>query len=299
MKNTLFYNYNLTVDNLTSLENGDYSFYIDYEKYYFKKITRPKEDIEELSNIIKEYPLKFHYLFYNRFNSLFSEHDGNFYCLMKLNSPEHVEIDLNEILKNEIIFEGKKSKLDRTDWSELWSEKIDYLEYQVSELGNNHPIVRQSFSYYVGLAENAITYFNMLKPINAKTALVHRRISYPAYALDFYNPLDLIVDYRVRNISSYLKSNFFNNIDVLPEIDSLINKNIFTPLEYNLLFARLLYPGYYFDKIHKILEDDLNEEVLLKYIDKASEYENFLNEVFNKFSTKSSMIKINWLIKRS
>lgn len=299
MKNMLLYFYNLTIDNLDDLQNDNYSFYIDYDKYYLTKVTRPTEDIDEIVKIIKDYPHQFHTLYYNRFNSLYSEYLGNKYILMKLNSPEHIELNMADIIQGELPYQDKKTTLSRTDWSTLWAEKIDYLEYQVSELGSNHPLITKTFSYYAGLVENAIEYFNMLDPNNAPTSLTHRRIKSPTYTFDFYNPLDLVVDFRIRNISSYIKINFFNGINILPEVDTLINKNILSPLEYNLLFCRLLYPGYYFDAIHKIFEENENEEILLKYIDKANDYENLLSTIFQKFSSKASMIKIDWLIKKS
>lgn len=299
MKNMLLYNYNINIENITELENGDYHFYIDYDKYYILKVNRPKEDIEAIAKIIKLYPLQFHNLFLNRFNSLYSSYLNDEYLLMKVTGPEHIELNMKDILLNIIPYEDKKNILDRTDWSKLWSLKIDYLEYQVSELGKNHPLITKTFSYYVGLAENAIQYFNMLNPNNAPTALSHRRIKSPTYTFDFYNPLDLVIDYKVRDISSYIKTNFFNGLDIEPELDILLKENTLSALEYNLLFCRLLYPGYYFDKIHKIFEDNFDEDILLKYINKSTEYETLLNLIFNKFSEKTSMIKIDWLIKKS
>ena len=38
-----------------------------------------------------------------------------------------------------------------------------------------------------------------------------------------------------------------------------------------------------------------NEEILIKYITNTKEYENFLKEIFLKFSKKASLIKIDWL----
>ena len=186
----------------------------------------------------------------------------------------------------------------RNNWWYLWSQKIDYLEYQISELGKNHTIAIKSFSYYVGLAENAIAYFNLLKVENTKLFLSQKRINSPNLSLNFYNPLNLIVDYRVRDIGEYIKSSFFNNYNVENEIDWLINRNLLNPIEYNLLFVRLLYPSYYFDALTGVIEKNINDDILLTYIEKAKDYELFLTKIYEKISKKCNLLKIEWLIKK-
>lgn len=298
MKNAILFNYNLNVQDFM-LVGEDYSFYIDYEKFYMMKVRRPKEDIEEIKKIVNKFPKDFHKIVINRFASIYTPFEGSEYILLKLSTPEHNEVDLGEIISNQKEYDAVSSSINRTMWSKLWEEKVDYLEYQVSELATPHKIISGSFSYYVGLAENAIEYFNMLNPKEAKTYVSRRRLKSPEYTLEYYNPLDLVVDYRVRDIAGYLKSEFFNRDDVMREIDIMVNKSILTPLEYNLLFCRLLYPSYYFDAMQKVLEANKDENDLLKYIERVDDYEKFLNEVYKKFSSKCSMIKIDWLIKTS
>lgn len=298
MKNAILFNYNLNVQDFM-LVGEDYSFYIDYEKFYMMKVRRPKEDIEEIKKIVNKFPKDFHKIVINRFASIYTPFEGSEYILLKLSTPEHNEVDLGEIISNQKEYDAVSSSINRTMWSKLWEEKVDYLEYQVSELATPHKIISGSFSYYVGLAENAIEYFNMLNPKEAKTYVSRRRLKSPEYTLEYYNPLDLVIDYRVRDIAGYLKSEFFNRDDVMREIDIMVNKSILTPLEYNLLFCRLLYPSYYFDAMQKVLEANKDENDLLKYIERVDDYEKFLNEVYKKFSSKCSMIKIDWLIKTS
>lgn len=296
MKNAILFYYNLTPENLIESANS-YSFYVGYDKFYLVKLSRPKIDLEEILNIIKNTPTPYHTIIPNKDGLFSTEIEKEKYLLLKINSPENEEIDLRDIIKFSIPYNNKKTILDRTNWSVLWSEKVDYLEYQVSELAIEHPIIKSSFSYYVGLAENAIEYFNMLNPKDAPIYIVHKRIEYPTLLKDVLNPLDIIVDYKVRDIASYLKSKFFTTDDIIDDINFLTSSNTLTPLEYNLLFARLLYPSYYFDTLYKVLEKGLDEESLLIYINKVDDYENFLNAVYKEFSKYSSMIKIDWLIK--
>lgn len=301
MKNALLYNYNLTIENLQKVKDGTYSFYIDYEKFYFLKISRPQDDIVEILKIVEKYPNTFHRIIMNRFTSPVSKIDDSFYILLKIKGTENTELNLRDILLNQIEYKTSKNILDRSNWSSLWSEKVDYLEYQVSELATNHPIIKKSFSYYVGLAENAITYFNMLKPDDSHLYISHRRISSPSIGLYFYNPLNIVLDFRVRDIASYIKNEYFNRDEesIINEIEFLLEKNVLTSLEYNLLFARLLYPSYYFDELSAILEKGKDEQSILKYIERIPAYEIFLNRIWHMFSKKFSMIKIDWLIKNS
>lgn len=298
MKNAIAFNYNLTAENLESVENYAYSFYVDYQKFYLIKVARPKVDIDEMVRIVSNSNFNFHHIILNRFASPITKIEDSEYILLKILGPEHAEIDIRDIVLRETPVK-ENSILNRSNWGDLWSEKVDYLEYQVSELASNHPIIKKSFSYYVGLAENAISYFNLLKPENLPLYISHRRISYPTITLNYNNPLDIIIDYRVRDIASYLKIKFFH-VDlttILKDVEYLIEKNTLSPLEYNLLFCRLLYPSYYFDELSNILENDKDESSILVYIENTNTYERFLNEVYNRFSKKSSMIKIDWLIK--
>ncbi len=298
MKNAIMFYYNLNPENLNSTSNS-HSFYIGYDKFYLVKLTRPEADINEIINITRSTKTSYHTIIPNRQGQYYTDIEKDKYLLLKINGSENEEIDLRDILKSQLPYNNKKTILNRTNWSTLWSEKVDYLEYQVSELAIEHPIIKSSFSYYVGIAENAIEYFNMLNPENMPTYISHKRIEFPTLQKDILNPLNIVVDYRVRDIASYIKSKFFKSDNIIEDIKFLTNNNYLSPLEYNLLFARLLYPSYYFDTLYKVLEKGLDEESLLVYINKVDAYEEFLNDVYREFTKVSSMIKIDWLIKDS
>ena len=297
MKNLLMYNYNITIDSYQDVDDA-ICFYIDYDKYYFLKLNRVAKDIEEINEILNNYINPYHFIIKNKFGGIVTTDENKNYCLMKIKGPENDEIGLKEIIYNQIKV-NVNSILRRDNWGLLWSEKVDYLEYQISELGSNHPIVLSSFSYYVGLAENAIEYFNMINASNENPVLSQKRIKYPNISKNYFNPLNMVIDYRTRDISEYLKSCFFEGVSPLKELNEIVDKNILTKDEYNLLYARLLYPSYYFDELSQILEKNKKEDSLLKYIDKVNKYEAFLKEVYYLFSKKYEMIKVEWLIKHS
>lgn len=299
MKNVLLYNYNLDLDNIVETDDGNYYFYIDYVKYYFVYSDRPEENLKEIFSILNSNKNDFNKIIPNRFEAIYTPYKGKNYVLIKASVPENNEIDILDLVKPPIIYDDPRSKILRTNWGELWSAKVDYLEYQMSELGTTHKIARHSFSYYVGLAENAIEYFNLLNPDNLSTVISHRRINSPFRSKEYYDPLDIVIDYKSRDFASYFKMKFFESRDVLNEVKLLIDKDILNPLEYNLLYARLIYPSYYFDDLKKVLEENADDEILLKYISQVDAYEIFLKEVYELIKKKSSMLKIDWLLKSS
>ena len=296
MKNLLLYNYDIDIDTFQNITDG-ITFYINYNKYYFVNIHRVSSDIEKIYDMLNSYINPYHYIIKNKFGSIITEDNKKNYVLIKVKGSENDEIDLRNILNNEIKIDAHNNILRRDNWGNLWSEKIDYLEYQISELGASHHIILSSFSYYDGLAENAIELYNMIDNKNEMLVISQKRIKYPNISLNYYNPLNIVIDYRVRDIAEYLKDNFFNDGNTINELNYLISKNILTKNEYNLLYARLLYPSYYFDEVSSILENNKEETVLLKYINKVNEYEKFLKNTYYLLSKKSEIIKVEWLIK--
>ncbi len=294
MKNDILFYYNLYAEDIIS-KPAYISFYTGYDKYYLVKSERPESDIYEIINIIKNLKILYHTIILNRNNKYYTMINKESFVLLKINAPENEILELSDILKLQTPFNRSKCILNRTNWGTLWSEKVDYLEYQVSELAIEHHIIKSSFSYYVGLAENAISYFNMLNVSDVPIFITHRRVEYPVLLKDILNPLDIVIDYRVRDIASYLKSKFFKSDMSLTDIKYIIKSNYLSPIEYNLLFVRLLYPSYYFDTLYRVLEKGLDEENLLTYINKVNDYEKFLSKVHEEFSHVSTMIKIDWL----
>ena len=298
MKNLLLYNYNIDIDNIKKEQDNIYSFYIDYNKLYLINYKGIKEDVEEINYILSQFVNPYHYIIKNKNGNIFTQDEDSNYILLKIKEPENSEINMIDIINNQIPYNLKNLKLHRNNWGYLWSEKIDYLEYQVSELSIPHPTIVKSFSYYIGLAENAIEYYNNLNLNNSKLYLCQKRIEIPNISKKYYNPLSIIIDYRVRDIAEYIKSSFYNEINTLNELNIIINKNILNNEEANLLYARLLYPSYYFDDLNKVLEKNESDDILIKYMEKAEDYELFLKKVYNILDKKYKIIKIDWIINK-
>ena len=294
MKNTILYNYGIQIEEINECSEG-FTFYEGYQKYIFYKTNLLEKDILSIKSFLSNITNKYSKIISTRQGDVLCDVDGVNYVLLKLEVPENEEIIYSDILTSLIPANDRLKEINRSQWGTLWSAKIDYLEYQVSELAKDYPVIKSSFNYYIGLAENAIEYYNAINKSSSSLYLMQKRIKYPNLAFNYYNPLTLVVDYKVRNAAEYIKSYFFNEVD--KDVEKILDYNCnYNEEEYNLLFARLLYPSYYFDELTEVLEHKKNEDSLLKYIDLASEYEKFLKKCLVIFSKRAKVIKVEWLL---
>lgn len=304
MKENILYAYHVLIDNIT--EYREYSvFEYKQKKYYFTKWKRSLEEFQELLNLIYELQIRkipaFSFIINVEGNYL-TKINEDLYVLVEVDNPLH-EYGLTDMLgRNKILrLNKKKSMLYRNNWKRLWSEKVDYLEYQISEMGKKYPIILNSFSYFAGLAENAICYLNnlSLSTDNLPVVLAHRRVSFPNLRLNYDNPLNFIFDVEVRDVAEYIKSMVFIN-EELSYIELKAFLDISHP-DFNsliLLYARLLYPSYYFDLHEKIINEDEAEESLLKVIDFIPRQEIFLKKAWNIINDYIPIPSISWLIEK-
>lgn len=234
----------------------------------------------------------------NKDNSILSKYKNDLYILIKIRINNNKDIQLNDILK--IIYSSSFINMKGfNNWGNLWAKKIDYLENLIKENGIKYPLLVDSFNYFVGLAENAISYFNSIELTgNYKITICHRRIKLKDSLEDLYNPLNLTYDYRVRDIAEYIKFSFFiNNNNIFKELEDYFNKNNLSIEEIKLLISRILYPSFYFNLYDDILIYKKNEKILLNIISRLDEYENYLDKIINTLANKYNIEPILWIKK--
>ena len=227
----------------------------------------------------------------NVFDNIITFHENKNYCLIMINY-EHID---KANIKFILAFPNKELDiLKRCDWGKLWSIKIDYIEYQLKHIKNSFPIINSSVNYYIGLAENAISYFNRLNLNNVDLYISHRRIN----KNNMYNPLELVIDYKVRDIAEYIKNSFFNNKMTIYEIKEYLSKINLENIDYILLYTRLLFPSYYFDLYEEIINDKKDELEINKIINLSSLYEELLFEIYSMFQSKVNILGVLWINKK-
>lgn len=284
---------------LLNKENENYVFFVGNEKYcltpYRRELSEIKDLVELNKRMISSNSLV-HEIIINKFNEPISVISNENYVLLRVYVNDIKKIDINDIiymLNENVDLSGLKSLL-RTNWVSLWSSKVDYIEYQMGHLIKKYPFLNNTIDYYLGLCENAITYIKNLKMFSdykIPIGISHKRIIKDATLFDLYNPLNLIIDYKVRNIAEYLKDAFFKDEDVNYILNIVFKNFWFDKLNLSLLVARLLYPSYYFDLFEEIIDKELDENIIFPLTKKSSKYEEFIDLIIKNCNLQN----LQWL----
>ena len=292
MKNFIYNYYNIYVDNIDK-RGDDYYFVYDNDTYVISFIYN-EDTFNEIYNVIIRNNLDFFKAVNNKDNSLVSLLNEKKYVLLKMHGIYNYEIVPEDF--NNILLENK----DGLNWGVLWSNKIDYYEKQIKELGINHQTILNTFGFFEGLAENAILYFNLTieRVREEKTiSICHNRMNYPCYLIEHINPTKLVIDYSIRDISEYIKSYiFYEKYDIQFVIDLLSSLNT-NSLMFNLLYSRLMYPNFYFDSFEDIIINKASDDEIIKSINIIDRYIYLLEEIYTTFGKKYNMMKIEWIEK--
>ena len=284
---------------LLNKENDNYVFFVGNEKYYLTPYRRELSEIKDLVELNKRMISSnslVHEIIINKFNEPISVISNENYVLLRVYVNDIKKIDINDIiymLNENVDLSGLKSLL-RTNWVSLWSSKVDYIEYQMGHLIKKYPFLNNTIDYYLGLCENAITYIKNLKMFSdykIPIGISHKRIIKDATLFDLYNPLNLILDYKVRNIAEYLKDAFFKDEDVNYILNIVFKNFWFDKLNLSLLVARLLYPSYYFDLFEEIIDKELDENIIFPLKKKSSKYEEFIDLIIKNCNLQN----LQWL----
>ncbi len=303
MNRAIEYYYDIYPDIINENENY-YSFLFNSNEYIFSKCNRSNKDINiiiEISSDLKKLGYKCHEIVNNIFNKAITNIKNEKYILLKVLSKSNEPINIFNI-----IFDEKKHIINssynflRPNWKEVWQKRIDYLEKQMQYYGLNKVGIIDSFSYYIGLSENAIIFYNNIINLNSSLiCLSHRRIFCPNIWLNYGNPLSFMVDVPERDVAEYLKSQFFygNYKECYLDFDSYLKSKKMSLQSAQLLLARLLYPSYYFDAFERVIIDKKSEENVIKIIERRKNYEKFLKYCYLTLSKKFLLTSFpQWLL---
>ncbi len=298
MNNFIEYFYNIKTNSIKNIDNY-YSFYHLDNLYRLYIINdNINTNIYYLNRNMLENTLMSEIIL-NKDGSIISSYEDNNYILLKINCNPNKNITLEEINYISNIMTRNDLKIN---WGILWSNKIDYLEELIYENGKKYPIVVDSFNYFVGLAENAISYFNNIHEINTNPIfyISHKVIKQNDKIDTIYNPFNIIFDYKVRDISEYIKISFWNNnMNIFNELDNYLSYEYLSIYDVKLLIARILYPSFYFDTYEDIFLNNQDEKIINSYISRINEYEKYLDNIINYFKKLYPIDEILWLKKNN
>lgn len=290
MRNILWYYYQIRSEKITE-SNGEYNITSENGQYVFKELKIPIDVLKNIAEILYFNQINAQLLVINKNGELETEYNGKMYVLVKKIEffRDYNYIDLTNVEVN----------VDRNNIGELWSRKIDYYMFQLKQMGINKETLINSFNYYVGMAENAISMANRIneKNVEFKYVVQHARMKSNFTANDYYDPTLMIIDLRVRDVSEYIKDKFFSDSIDIKSVIGMVEKYGFDENEMNMLYARLFYPTYYFDLYEDMIIDEEEEQKIIKIINKREEYEKLLSEFYEYFKKYVRLYEIEWIKK--
>lgn len=306
MKNNIMYYYNLPIDNI--YQNNDY-YYFDirnerYELVIYTRDIKEQQAIYELNKKMIMSNILVHEIIPNKDNYIVTIINNIPYILYKIYINKEKEISLSELTYLSNYNFEYDDILKRENWDTLWAKKIDYLEYQINQIGKKYPILVDSFSYFVGMAENAISYvkntnLEVKKEQTDINVISHRKIKECNKLNCIYDPLNIVIDHKSRDLAEYIKTSFFkNNIKIFEELDQYFSNHYFSLYGIRILFARILYPSFYFDTYEEIILNKKNESSILEISNKIKEYEIYLKNIYLYLKRFYDIPEIEWLIKK-
>lgn len=296
MRNLISYYYHLEPNDIHQTQNF-YTFKIGEDNYCFQEIYDANiNSIYETSLELYQRGIYTHQIVQTIMNDFIVSYNKKNYVLIKYYGEFRNKIDIDSIKSNQIsdIYFDKTKIINTSNWGKLWSEKIDYFEYQMNQFGIKYPIIRKSFAYYVGLAEVGIALFNAFYDETYGLYLSHKRIKSSSSVYDLYNPFNLTLDLKVRDMAEYFKSIYLENENIFEEIKNYLDEDI-SNYEKVMFFIRMFYPSFYFDVYEEIMDSQLEDKGLEEIIKKSSQYDLLLKKIYNYLIKNINLPYISWL----
>lgn len=291
MENILNYYYNLVIKKIE--EKGDsYFIYTDDGLYLLNKLIVEVTELENIINYLNNTKEPYHLLVLNKDKELYTTIEEEKYVLFKVRCDLNLEI--NPLIFSSYVLKGSYN------WADVWSKRIDYYETQLNEVVSDVNVF-YAMNYYIGLTENAISFYNNLIEMYGTNDLIysisHRRIGSPIKAISYYNPSNMLIDLNVRDIAEYIKMSFFEDILTDSEILSIVNNLNFNNVMANMFLVRLLYPSYFFNLYDEYIESrEINKKIFL-YMKKSHEYESLVTKIYSRLSVKNDIKAYMWIFK--
>ena len=290
IKNIINYYYELKINEFKKREEC-FVFEIDNIMYEFLPFYGDVNELYKNYLTILNNGKYCHEILFNKYKNLITYYINTPYILIKKNLYLNSKITINEILTYDVsVYESKS-----LNWKKLWKDKIDYYEGQINQFSFKYKKLRSCFDYYIGLTETAISVLNYIDFRKVNYHICHKRINKIEDLDEFFNPINIIIDNKVRDIAEFVKVLFLRESIDVKFILYHIQKLNFSYEEILLFIARLLYPSYFFDLYDKIIQEKLSEDKIEYYIKKNESYESFLKTIYNNFKKNYKIPEIEWL----
>ncbi len=295
MNNAILFFFNINTKEVKKI-NDNYYFNYAYNNYVVQIYNRDIEEaieiyylnLELLSNGFIGYEI-----ILTKDNDVLFLYEGVYYILMKFPNIKNRIITYEDVINFNYIPNTMFKKLDKSNWGITWSNKIDFIEYQFDQVRNRYSIIDDSIDYFIGIWENAISYYND-NNINSERCVCHKRVSTNMDLLDFTNPLNFVIDYKERDLGEYLKSFVISKNYSNASLDRMINFSDRDGVV--LVISRILFPSYYFDLYEDIILGNKDEYELNDVISKRNNVLYLINYILFRYSNLN-ITDIEWIKK--
>ncbi len=295
MNNAILFFFNINTKEVKKI-NDNYYFNYAYNNYVVQTYNRDIEEaieiyylnLELLSNGFIGYEI-----ILTKDNDVLFLYEGVYYILMKFPNIKNRIITYEDVINFNYIPNTMFKKLDKSNWGITWSNKIDFIEYQFDQVRNRYSIIDDSIDYFIGIWENAISYYND-NNINSERCVCHKRVSTNMDLLDFTNPLNFVIDYKERDLGEYLKSFVISKNYSNASLDRMINFSDRDSVV--LVISRILFPSYYFDLYEDIILGNKDEHELNDVISKRNNVLYLINYILFRYSNLN-ITDIEWIKK--
>ena len=288
MKNNIRYFYGININDIHHY-NDEYYFKNHNEYYLFAPCYHNLNLVNRIYDFLHNNNIYCLEIIVNKDNEMISMVNNRPYILLKDYCFNRL-IDIKDIINYTININSYKDD----NWYNMWTEKLDYYEYQMDQYEHKYPLLYDSFFYYDGLTEMAISLLNSVDFKNIHYYISHQRITHHSTLRSLYNPLNLIIDTRVRDIAEYFKYKFFYNILSIVDIDNYIFNSNLSYDEALLFLIRMIYPSYYFDLYDDIIRGNQQEDKINIIIEHNKKYELLLKHIYKTLNNYYRMPEIEW-----
>lgn len=301
MKDIIEFYYNIRINALHS-KNDYYFFDINNKHFIFKPYYRDEKLADtayRLSNMLSE-RINIDNIIPNKYNSPITKIENTSYILLLCRGKNVISLPIISNISNMRINDTSYVKeLERNNWEVLWGNKIDYYEMQVNENYKKYPLIRESFDYFIGMGEVAISYLVNAK-IELNPTIYDKKVpTHNNLYNSLFDPSNMILDHKARDVAEYIKYSFWNNNrNIFTELDEYFRYNYYSPYGIRVLFARILYPSFYFDMYDQIISGRKDEKELNNIISRISDYEYFLYNVYLYLRKFYDIPEINYIKKQ-
>ena len=296
----LKYYYNIDVDLVRN--DGNYYYFKYGDNFYILSLVKDKNRVfnfQKNMNIFNRNAF-FHRAVNNKYSKSITVVNNDAYILLSINLIYNRLINFNDLLNNQLLYvSSEDSYAYRLDWIDLWKNKIDYFERYFMEKGIAELDVNVLANYYIGLGESAIAYLSdtLLQYgfFFNDFVVAHYRIGNNDTLVEWYNPLNVLVDHKARDLAEYLKSLFFVGKYDFYEISKCLLQSGFSEIDFRILYARLLFPSYFFDKYERFINEKIGEKELFCLANTIDEYGKYLKKIYVIISKISHIPVVEWI----